>query len=69
MDLLSILRKRSKLLALIFTLIFILLGCRLYYIQFIQGDELIEGALRQRGKEILLSPKRGIIFDGIPPLN
>lgn len=63
MDLLSILRKRSKLLALIFTLIFILLGCRLYYIQFIQGDELIEGALRQRGKEILLSPKRGIIFD------
>jgi peptidoglycan glycosyltransferase/penicillin-binding protein 2 len=45
------------------TMIFVLLGVRLYYIQIYKGQKFSEMALMQRSKEISLYPKRGIIFD------
>lgn len=45
------------------TLIAILLGLRLYYVQVYNAPTYAELALRQRSKEISLYPKRGIIYD------
>lgn len=52
-------------------IIFISLILRLYYLQIHKSEELTWAAIRQRGgKEISLSPKRGVIYDRnlIPPL-
>ena len=55
--------KRTKIMGVMITIIFLGLILRLYYLQFIRAEELTSGALNQRGKEIFISPKRGIIYD------
>ena len=47
----------------IISLIIIALTTRLYYIQVLKNHEYVEKALQQRGREIVLSPKRNTIFD------
>ena len=56
-------KKRTTAMGILFTIVFFLLLLRLYYIQFVKSDELLSGALNQRGHEIYLSPNRGTIFD------
>ena len=45
------------------SIIIITLSSRLYYIQVFKNEEFIEKALKQRGQEIALKPKRNIIYD------
>ena len=59
----NFLKKRTIIMGIGITIIFVLLSLRLYYLQFIKSEELSSGALNQRGKEILISPKRGTIYD------
>lgn len=47
----------------IISIFIILLSSRLYYIQVFKNEEFIEKALKQRGQEIALKPKRNIIYD------
>lgn len=55
--------KRTVILGLGITIIFILLLLRLFYLQYVKSDEFLAGALNQRGQEIFMSPERGIIYD------
>lgn len=50
-------------LGIIISIFFIILLLRLYYLQIYNHDDLSAKALDQRGKEISLDPRRGIIFD------
>lgn len=59
----KIIKKRLLLFGLYSTIIFLLLGLRLYFIQIYKNQTYSEQALKQRGREISLSPKRGIIYD------
>lgn len=45
------------------SIIFLALILRIYYLQFIRGEELLSGALKQRGRQVLTSPMRGTIYD------
>lgn len=56
-------KKRLISFGLLSTIIFLALGARLYYIQIYKSPAFSEQALKQRGKEVALYPKRGIIFD------
>lgn len=56
-------KKRTILMGIGITVIFLLLSLRLYYLQFVKSEELTSGALNQRGKEIFISSKRGTIYD------
>lgn len=47
----------------IITMVIVLLSTRLYYIQVFKNEDFMEKALRQRGREIALNPKRNIIYD------
>lgn len=55
--------KRLKFFGFITTIFFVLLGVRLYYLQVYKYPTFSELALKQRSKEVMLYPKRGIIFD------
>lgn len=59
----KIIKKRLKTFGIIVTLLFCSLGARLYYLQLYKHDEFKDMALKQRGKEISLFPKRGTIYD------
>ncbi|NLY44730.1 MAG: penicillin-binding protein 2 [Tissierella sp.] len=59
----NFLKKRTVIMGLGITIIFLLLSLRLYYLQFVKSEDLASGALNQRGKEIYISSKRGTIFD------
>lgn len=56
-------KKRTIIMGITITIIFVLLSLRLYYLQFTKSEELSSGALNQRGREIFISPKRGTIYD------
>ncbi|HLR20460.1 MAG TPA: penicillin-binding transpeptidase domain-containing protein [Tissierellaceae bacterium] len=56
-------KKRYMVLSGFIVIIFICLTLRLYYLQIYSYDELSSKAINQRGEEISLDPKRGIIFD------
>ena len=56
-------KKRSIFISIFTVIIFISLILRLYYLQIHKSEELTWAAIRQRGKEISLSPKRGVIYD------
>lgn len=56
-------KKRAILFGLGITILFISILGRLFYLQYVKAEELLYGALNQRGQEIFVSPKRGIIFD------
>lgn len=58
-----IIKKRILIIGIFTTILFICLALRLYYLQIYRSEELLEAAIRQRGKEISLYPKRGIIYD------
>ena len=55
--------KKLRLLLLVTVLIFVLLICRLGFIQFVQGSELKEQAYKQQAINQIISPKRGNIYD------
>ena len=50
-------------LALVSTLLFVGLGVRVAYIQFIKGQEYSSAAYNQQMKNKIISPKRGTIYD------
>ena len=55
--------KKLKNIFLVVILIFILLICRIGFIQFVQGDYLKELAYTQQSINQIISPKRGSIYD------
>lgn len=59
----KIFKKRLIILGVYATIFSLLLGFRLYFIQIYKNPVYSEQALKQRGREISLSPKRGIIYD------
>lgn len=59
----KILKKRLLIFGSLATIFFFILGFRLYFIQIYKNPIYSEEALKQRGKEISLYPKRGIIYD------
>lgn len=56
-------RKRIATLFFLFTLGFILLGGRVFWVQFVRGAELSEKALQNRMRDVPVESKRGIIYD------
>lgn len=56
-------RKRIATLFFIFTLAFLLLGGRLFWVQFVRGAELSELASQNRMRDVPVESKRGIIYD------
>lgn len=56
-------RKRIATLFFLFTIVFILLGSRIFWVQFVKGAELSEKALQNRMRDIPVEAKRGIIYD------
>lgn len=56
-------RKRIATLFFLFTLGFILLGSRVFWVQFVRGAELSEKALQNRMRDVPVESKRGIIYD------
>lgn len=56
-------RKRITTLFFLFTLLFLGLGGRLFWVQFVQGSELSEQATRNRTWEEPVESKRGTIYD------
>lgn len=59
----KIFKRRIILFGVYTTIVILLLGLRLYFIQVYKNPIYSEQALKQRGKEISLSPNRGIIYD------
>lgn len=59
----KILTKRSKGLIIVIYFLLFLLIFRLFWLQFIQGSTLKEGALKQQTTNRIISPKRGTIYD------
>ncbi len=55
--------KRLRTLTITFFLILVLILSRLFWIQFVMAGELKEKAYRQQTSNILISPKRGTIYD------
>lgn len=58
-----IFKNRIIISSILFSIIFIALGLRLYYVQVYKEEQYSHAALRQRSKKVALEPKRGIIFD------
>lgn len=58
-----LLRKRIATLSLLFTTAFLLLGLRLFWIQFVCGAELSAKAEQNRMRDIPVEAKRGVIYD------
>ena len=56
-------RKRIATLFFLFTIVFLLLGTRIFWVQFVRGAELSEKALQNRMRDIPVEAKRGIIYD------
>ena len=56
-------RKRIIILFFLFFLLIILLSTRLTWIQVINSAEYQKKALEQRTRELMVEPKRGIIYD------
>lgn len=56
-------RKRIATLFFLFTLGFILLGSRVFWVQFVRGAELSEKALHNRMRDVPVESKRGIVYD------
>lgn len=56
-------RKRIATLFFLFTMVFLLLGSRIFWVQFVRGAELSEKALQNRMRDIPVEAKRGIIYD------
>ncbi|HZK43355.1 MAG TPA: stage V sporulation protein D [Syntrophomonadaceae bacterium] len=56
-------RKRIATLFFLFTLVFFLLGGRIFWIQFVRGADLSEKAMQNRMRDIPVESKRGIIYD------
>ncbi len=56
-------RKRIATLFFLFTLVFCLLGVRIFWVQFVRGAELSEQATRNRTRDVPVEAKRGIIYD------
>lgn len=50
-------------LALVSTAVFTILGARVFYIQFVKGEEYASAAYNQQMKNKIISPKRGTIYD------
>ncbi|MCI8965667.1 MAG: PASTA domain-containing protein [Clostridia bacterium] len=59
----SIFLKRSIFLLVMLLLVLVALVVRLGYIQFVQGNKLSTEAYKQQTKSLVISPKRGIIYD------
>lgn len=58
-----IVRKRIITLFLLFALGFLGLGCRIFWVQFVRGNELSEKAMQNRMRDVPVESKRGIIYD------
>ncbi|MDR1617290.1 MAG: stage V sporulation protein D [Syntrophomonadaceae bacterium] len=58
-----LIRKRIATLSLLFTISFTLLGSRLFWVQFVNGEILAEQAQDMRMRDIPVEAKRGIIYD------
>ncbi|MDD2509643.1 MAG: stage V sporulation protein D [Syntrophomonas sp.] len=58
-----IVRKRIATLFFFFVIIFLLLGSRVFWVQFVKGAELSEKALQNRMRDVPVESKRGIIYD------
>ncbi|MDR1160055.1 MAG: stage V sporulation protein D [Syntrophomonadaceae bacterium] len=58
-----LIRKRIATLSLLFTIAFMLLGSRLFWVQFVNGETLAEQAQDMRMRDIPVEAKRGIIYD------
>jgi len=56
-------RKRIATLFFLFTMVYLLLGTRIFWVQFVRGAELSEKALQNRMRDIPVEAKRGIIYD------
>lgn len=56
-------RKRIATLFFLFTLIFFLLGGRIFWVQFVKGAELSAKAMQNRMRDVPVESKRGIIYD------
>lgn len=56
-------RKRIATLFFLFTLGFLLLTLRIFWVQFVRGAELSEKAMQNRMRDIPVEAKRGIIYD------
>ena len=55
--------KKLAIMSIIIFLIFLLLVCRIGYLQFVQGSSLKEAAYKQQTINQIISPKRGNIYD------
>ena len=55
--------KKLKISLIVIILIFVLLICRIGFLQFVQGSELKEAAYNQQAINQIISPKRGNIYD------
>jgi stage V sporulation protein D (sporulation-specific penicillin-binding protein) len=58
-----IVRKRIITLFLLFALGFFALGFRVFWVQFVRGNELSEKAMQNRMRDVPVESKRGIIYD------
>jgi stage V sporulation protein D (sporulation-specific penicillin-binding protein) len=58
-----IVRKRIITLFLLFAVGFFALGFRIFWVQFVRGDELSEKAMQNRMRDVPVESKRGIIYD------
>lgn len=58
-----LLRKRIATLFFLFTIFFVLLGGRIFWVQFVKGAELSEKAAQNRMRDVPVESKRGIIYD------
>ncbi len=58
-----LLRKRIATLFFLFTIAFVLLGGRIFWVQFVKGAELSEKAAQNRMRDVPVESKRGIIYD------
>ena len=56
-------RKRIATLFFLFTIAFLLLGGRIFWLQFVRGAELSEQASQNRMRDVPVKSKRGIIYD------
>lgn len=58
-----LLRKRIGALFFVFTVMFCLLGGRVFWVQFVKGAELADMAVQNRTRDVAVEAKRGAIYD------
>lgn len=56
-------KRRIIVIGIFASILFISLVIRLYYLQIYKSEDFLKAAIKQRGKEISLYPKRGMIYD------